>query len=47
MLFAPTVIVYVASFVAPELLSVAVITYVYVPTGVDAAIVIVVPDKLI
>ena len=43
----PIVIVYVASFSAPELLSFAFILYVYVPAGVFAAIVIVVPDKLI
>ena len=40
-------IVYVASFVTPELLSATLITYVYVPAGVFATIVIVVPDKLI
>ena len=42
-----TFIVYVASFVTPELLSFAVITYVYVPAGVLAAILIVVPLILI
>ena len=40
-------IVYVASFVTFELLSVATITYVYVSAGVLAAIVIVVPFILI
>ena len=40
-------IVYVASFVTFELLSVAVITYVYVPAGVFAAMFIVVPLILI
>ena len=40
-------IVYVASFVTFELLSVATITYVYVSAGVFAAIVIVVPFSVI
>ena len=43
----PIVIVYVASFVTFEPLSVAVITYVYVPAGVFAAMFIVVPLILI